>query len=97
MTAFYPNTIMSNNIDASTLIFKCIVPSDQYEPRGGKLKYHGITDTQMVSKNKDSFTEDIGKEIQDNFQTGNYMSFGYKWLNLPSVNEVYERLKKKLG
>ena len=96
MTAFYPNTIMSHNIDASTLIFKCIVPSSQYEPRGGKLKYHGITDTQIVTKNKDSFTEDLGKEIQDNFQTENYLSFGYKWLNLPSVNEVYERLKKKL-
>ena len=82
-----------NNI----MLINYLLPSDQYEPRGGKLKYHGITDTQMVSKNKDSFTEDIGKEIQDNFQTGNYMSFGYKWLNLPSVNEVYERLKKKLG
>lgn len=97
MTAFYPNTIMSNNIDASTLIFKCIVPSSQYDVRGGDLKYHGITDTQMVAKNKDSFTEDLGKEIQDNFQTGNYLSFGYKWLNLPSVNEVYERLRKKLN
>lgn len=97
MTAFYPNTIMSNNIDGSTLIFKCIVPSDQYEPKGGKLKYHGITDTQLVYKNKDSFTDDIGKEIQDNFQTGNYLSFGHKWLNLPSVDDVYKKLCKKLN
>ena len=96
MTAFYPNTIRSHNIDASTLIFKCIVPSNQYEVRGGNLKYHGITDTQMVKTNKDSFTEDIGKEIQDNFQTKNFLSFGHKWLNLPSVNDVYEKLKKKL-
>lgn len=99
MSAFYPNTIMTINIDPSTLIFKVIVKVDQFEPVGGKLKFRGITDTQVFSSNKDYFKpgEDVGKEICDNFQTRNYLSFGKKWLNLPSVNEVYERMKEKYG
>lgn len=97
MSAFYPSTIEVMNIDASTLIFKMIVPPEQYDVRGGDLKYRGITDTQMFKENKDTFTKDIGKEIMDNYQTKNYLSFGYKWLNLPGVDEVYKELCKRLG
>lgn len=97
MSAFYPSTIMAMNIDPSCLIFKAIVPSNQFDVRGGNLKYNGITDVQICKDNKDTFKEDIGKEIMDNFQTKNYLSFAHKWLNFPSVNQVYERLKKEYG
>ena len=96
MSAFYPYTIMADNIDSSTLIFKVIVPCEQFDVRGGKLKYNGITDVQINTNNKkDSFSGDIGKEIMDNLQTDNIISFGHKWLNLPSINEVYEKIKEK--
>ena len=95
MSSFYPSTIRVMNIDPSTLIFKMIVPANQYDVRGGQLPYHGITDSQMNKKNSDSFVDDVSKEIMDNFQTGNILETGYKWLNLPSVTEVYNVLKKK--
>ena len=95
MSAFYPSTIRALNIDPSTLIFKMILDSSQYDVRGGSIPFHGITDTQIVKKNGDSFTGDIAKEVMDNFQTKNYLSMGYKWLNLPSVNDVYNELKKR--
>lgn len=95
MGAFYPSTIRIMNIDCSTLIFKVIISANQYDIRGGDIPYHGITDTQMVSTNKDSFVDDIAKEVIDNFHTKNWLSFGYKWLNLPSVNEVYKEVKKR--
>lgn len=97
MSAFYPNTIEAMNIDPSCLIFKCIVPSNQFDVRGGKLKYNGITDVQMCKDNKDTFGDDISKEIMDNLQTKNYLSFAHKWLNFPSINQVYERLMKDYG
>ena len=50
-----------------------------------------------MEDNDDSFSGDIGKEFMDNFQTKNYLSVGYKWFNLPSVNDVYEELVKELG
>lgn len=96
MSAFYPSTIFANNIDPSTLIFKMILNSDQFDARGGDLPYHGITDVQIVKENKDSFEGDVAKEVMDNFQTRDYLSFGYKWMNLPSVNEVYDVIEKKL-
>lgn len=94
MSAFYPSTIRANNIDPSTLIFKVIMYASQFKPRGGNLEYKGITNVQLVKENKDSFTDDIAKEVIDNFQTGNILSFGYKWLNLPSINKVYKACKK---
>jgi hypothetical protein len=72
-----------------------IVESDQYEPRGGKIPYNGITDAQIVKTNEDSFSGDCSKEIMDNFQTGNWMTTGNKWLNFPSVTDVYKKLEKK--
>ena len=83
------------NIDPSCLIFKMILNADQYDIRGGDLKYRGITDIQINDHNSDSFQGDIAKEVMDNFQTKNYLSTGYKWLNLPSVNEMYRYLKSK--
>ena len=97
MSSFYPSTIFAMNIDPSTLIFKMILDSKQYDVRGGKLPFNGITDIQLVEENTDSFAGDVAKEVMDNFQTRDYISTGHKWMNLPSVNEVYEKMKKKLG
>jgi hypothetical protein len=97
MTAFYPSTIFAMNIDPSTLIFKMYLNPNQYDVRGGEIPYHGITDVQMVKENNDSFADDVGKEVMDNFQTGNILSTGHKWMNLPSVNDVFNECMKKLG
>ena len=97
MKAFYPNTIHVLNIDVSTLIFKCIVDPSQYDVRGGTIPYHGITDVQLAEQNSDSFQNDIANEIFDNFQTRNYLSVGYKFLNLPSVDEMAKIIKERLG
>ena len=97
MSSFYPSTIFAMNIDPSTLIFKMILDSKQYNVRGGKLPFNGITDIQLVEENSDSFSGDVAKEVMDNFQTRDYVSTAHKWMNLPSVNEVYEEMKRKLG
>lgn len=97
MSRFYPSCIAAMNIDPSCLIFKVIVKPSQYEPRGGTIPFNGITDVQLVDTNSDSFDSDVGKEIFDNFQTHNWLSVGHKWLNMPSINDVYEKLKEELG
>lgn len=97
MSSFYPSTIFVMNIDPSTLIFKTIVKANQFDVRGGRLKYHGITDKQLVEKNDDSFVDDVAKEIFDNFQTKNYMNTAHKYFNLPSVDKVYHILNDKFS
>ena len=90
MSAFYPNSIMAMNIDPSSLIFKMIMTGEQFDNLGGDLKLKGITSEYF------NHGDDMGKECMDNFQTGNYMSFGYKWLNLPDVSELYNEVKRRM-
>ena len=96
MSAFYPSTIQIMNIDPTTLIFKMILDSSQYDVRGGDIPFNGITDVQIVKTNSDSFSGDISKEVMDNFQTRNYLFTANKWMNMPSVNDVYEEIKRRL-
>lgn len=92
MTAFYPSTIMAMNIYPPCLIFKMILQATEYDVRGGKIPFHGITDVQMVKDQEDSFRGDVAKECIDNFITKNYISFAHKWMNFPSVAEVCKAL-----
>jgi hypothetical protein len=90
MSAFYPNSIYCMNIDPSTLIFKVIMPIKQFNIFGGKLKFRGITGKYFEKE------DDGAKECFDNFQTGNYMTTSTKWLNMPDLKQIHDRLKKKL-
>ncbi len=94
MSAFYPSSIGACNIDASTLIFKTVIPRDTFSGKF-KLKEYISPNDIKLDKRKDS--DDISKTIIANLQTGNKMSTGYKILNLPSVDDVYKKLKKRLG
>ena len=90
MTAFYPNSIMGCNIAANSLIFKVSMPISQYDIFSGDIPFNGITGNCFDANS------DAGKECIDNFQTKNYMTSCTKWMNFPSVYDVYTRLKKRL-
>lgn len=95
MTAFYPSTIGCLNIAPSTMIFKATILANNYDVRGGKIPFHGFTDVQLVEDNLDSFQGDISAEIFDNFQTGNILSTGHKFMNLPTITELEKLVLKK--
>lgn len=96
MTAFYPSTIMVLNIAPSTLLFKATILANNYDVRGGDIPFHGFTDVQLVETNLDSFNGDISAEIFDNFQTGNILSTGHKFMNLPTVTEIEREVLAKI-
>ena len=93
MSSFYPSSIRAMNIDPSTLIFKMQMDLGQYDIYDGPIPLEGVTWKKFVEEGE----HDGSKEFIDNFQTGNYTSFGTKWMNMPSVNDVYARMKKELG
>lgn len=97
MSSFYPSTIRALNIDPSTLIFKCIVPSQQFTINGGDKPIHTISHIPLLPDKVSDFKDDVAKECFDNFQTKNYLTMGRKWFNLPDMEEMYKKLKKKLG
>lgn len=94
MKAFYPSTQMGMNMSKSTLIFKFYLDCNNYNVRGGKIPFHGFTDVEMVEDNTPSFVGDIAAEVIDNFQCGNILSTGRKFLNLPSVSELVAEIEK---
>jgi hypothetical protein len=89
MSAFYPSTIDAMNIIASALIFKAIVPMAQF----GKDK---LSINSFVAENYTEDDLDCARDVFDNFLTRNYLYSGHKWFNLPSVEEVYARLKEEM-
>jgi len=101
MGAFYPSINMAGNLNGCTLIFKLIIPPSEYRLTKAQKKdtenlyceYHGITEELLLYDEDGEDVDDIARELMDNFLTRNYMSFGYKWLNMPDVEEVYEYLK----
>ena len=89
-SSFYPSSIIAMNIDASTLIFKVKL---LFKSVPFLKKYINEYDKDNMFHNDD----DIGKEAIDNLIGRNYLSYAYKWLNLPSVDEIEKRLEKKFG
>ena len=88
MSSFYPNSIMAMNIDPSTLIFKVIMPARQFDMFDGPMYLRGIT--------RDCFNvdDDTAKECFDNFQTGNTLVTGWKWMGLPNVYDTHQYMKE---
>ena len=97
MSSFYPSTIMAMNIDPSCLIFKCILDAGQFDLRGGDLKFNSISQYSLLPDKPSDFHDDVAKECFDNFQTGNVMNTAHKWLNLPSVDDIYYACLEELG
>lgn len=97
MGAFYPSSIIAMNIDPSTLIFKCILDPNQFDVCGGELKFKGITDISDSGATTTFDLGDLAKEVMDNFQTKNILNTASKWLNLPTIEDMYEVVCKKLG
>ena len=66
-----------------------------------KINPKGITDKYIAppieGKVEEFYTEDAAKEIFDNLQTGNILSTGYKFLNMPSVDDMYASLLIRMG
>ena len=96
MGSFYPSTVISHNITQSAMYFKVIIDPKQFKPAGGKLKVNTITDHPRLPTLISTFKgEDISKEVFDNLQTRDYLSFGHKWFNLPNITELFTKYKKK--
>lgn len=101
MTAFYPHTNISHNINELCLCFRVSCPVTVFDIRGGAQPWKGITDKYIAppieGKVEEFYTEDAAKEIFDNLQTGNILSTGYKFLNMPSVDDMYASLLIRMG
>jgi len=99
-SAMYPHIIIAFNIERHTMISKIIIPEfteDRYD--------HFFVSDEIVDIVYDEDAEeedkefnigyDSGKDFLDNYLTGDILSMGTKWFNLPDVNEVNELMKER--
>ena len=91
MGSFYPSNKISSNMDPSTLLFKALIDnqcfiSGQYTNKSLNTNYEERDKNGNLRKN------DITGEIVNTYVSGNILSFGYNYLNIPSITELYTEL-----
>lgn len=97
MSAFYPSTIKITNNEASNLIFKCHIDSSQFNILDGEKPINTISHIPLLPKADSDFSGDVAKECFDNLFTQDWLSSGHKWFNLPTMDELYDAVEKKLS
>lgn len=93
--AFYPSIKISNNIDPSTLLYKASFNNDEFI--SGEYSNKSLNN-QYIEKDKNGKERklDITGEAVNTLASDNILTFSYDYLSLPSVNELYEYIKRNI-
>ena len=102
-SSMYPHIIIAFNIERCSMIGKLIIPvitEDSYS--------HMFIDDKIVDRVSDDDDEeendefntlnmnyDSGKDFMDNYLTGDIISLGTKWFNLPTTVQLQEDFRKE--
>lgn len=100
----YPHIIIAHNIERCTMIGKLIIPSITEDNYGHVFVEDKIVD--IVEDDEDENEDekeintlnmkyDSGKDFMDNYLTGDVLSVGSKWFNLPDVNTIQNDFRKE--
>jgi hypothetical protein len=96
MSAFYPSIKIASNMDPLTLLYKAEFNNEEFisaqcENRSLNTIY------QEKDKNNNIRKLDITGECVNSYVTDNPLSFGYSWLNLPSITQLTKIVMRELG
>lgn len=101
----YPHIIVAFNIERNTMIGKLFIDGFEEE------RYDHIYVNESIYDNSDDAEDDeenveepeclkiydAGRDFMDNFLTGDYISIGTKWFNLPNYETVLNDFKKEFN
>lgn len=95
MGAFYPSTKIICNMDASTLLYKASFDNDEFI--SGEYSNKSLNQVyEKKDKNGNIKRVDITGEAVNTYMSGNILTFGYNYLNTPSISKIYELVKERL-
>ena len=86
--SLYPSIMIAFNIERNTMVGKLIIPDAPI--RLYDYIFEGSNDDEEVLESK----YDAGRDFLDNFLTGDVLSIGTKWFNLPSFEDLHYKLQK---
>lgn len=93
MGAFYPSCKIASNMDGITLLYKAAFNNDDF--LSGEFCNRSLNQT-YVEKDKNGKTRklDFTGEAVNTFVSGNILTFGNNYLGLPSITQLYDRVKR---
>ena len=95
MTSFYPANKISSNMDSGTLIYKAELNNREF--MSGECGNRSLNTTyQEKDKNGNLRNLDITGEVINTYVSGNILTFGYNYLNFPSIPELFKAVTKEL-
>ena len=103
-SAMYPHIIVSHNIERNTMIGKLIIPGFEIDPYDHFFVDEEIYDnSDDEDDDEDELTEepevlrkyDAGRDFVEGYLTGDILSFGKRWFNLPSYDELVKDFKEE--
>ena len=96
MGAFYPSIKIASNMDPITLLYKASFDNDEFI--SGQYSNKSLNQTyEELDRNRNVRKVDITGEAVNTYASGNILTFGYNYLNLPTITEIEELMQKEFG
>lgn len=96
MGAFYPSIKIASNMDPGTLLFKASFNNEEFI--SGEFSNRSLNTTYYEKdKNGNIRKLDITGEAVNMYAGKNYLTFGYNYLNMPSITEIAKMVIKELS
>lgn len=87
MGAFYPSIKIISNLDGITLLYKASFINEQFA--GGEMPNRSLNQQyEERDKNGNLRPLDITGEAVNTYMSGNLLTFGYNYMNFPSISEL---------
>ena len=102
-SAMYPNTMVAFNIERNTMIGKLTIPEfttetyDHIYTDDGVYSYLGDSDDEEDEDEEVTEVYDAGKDFIESYLSGDILSIGSRWFNLPSYDKIHEDFKNKFN
>ena len=95
MSSFYPSNKIASNMDPDTMLYKAIVNKEDFI--SGECHNKSLN-TQYIEKDKNGKIReiDITGQIIHTYAGKNILTFGFNYMNLPSISELYAEVMKVL-
>ena len=96
MGAFYPSIKISSNMDPGTLLYKASFDNNEFI--SGEISNRSLN-TKYVEKDKNGNIRslDITGEAINTYVSGNILTMGYNYFNMPSVTDLMYMVERKMN
>jgi hypothetical protein len=93
--SFYPTLKIISNMDPSTLIFKASFNNQEFI--SGEMSNRSLN-TIYFERDKDGNTRSVDNtgEAVNTYMNKNVLTFGYNYLDLPSIKDLFDTVKREL-